>query len=164
MDDVVAWCGFLGAWLLFAGPVYQAAIELREEAIEQEEMERMAAAMKPIRMSPWWWLLPPVAYVMAINQRKRRQDEFIHLMSDVQKRRMFNFKTKAHGWIVVAGGAFLIAVKETYELREAYEWPIAVFWILVVVAPLLGVLNTSARMARAKEMLDQGFAGTLDED
>lgn len=27
VHELIAWCGFLGAWLLFAGPIYQAALE-----------------------------------------------------------------------------------------------------------------------------------------
>ncbi len=30
MEHLIAWAGFLGAWLLVAGPVYQAALELRQ--------------------------------------------------------------------------------------------------------------------------------------
>jgi hypothetical protein len=30
VDGVIAWCGFVGAWLLVAGPIYQAALELPE--------------------------------------------------------------------------------------------------------------------------------------
>jgi hypothetical protein len=29
MEQLVAWAGFFGAWLLFAGPLYQANLELR---------------------------------------------------------------------------------------------------------------------------------------
>jgi hypothetical protein len=27
VDELVAWCGFFGAWFLVAGPIYQAALE-----------------------------------------------------------------------------------------------------------------------------------------
>ena len=36
MNQVIAWAGFLGAWLLVAGPLYQGAIELREEEVDRE--------------------------------------------------------------------------------------------------------------------------------
>ncbi|MBN9621371.1 MAG: hypothetical protein J0H06_00215, partial [Actinobacteria bacterium] len=34
-----------------------------------------------------------------------------------------------NAWLYVAAGASLIAVKETWELHEAYEWPEWVFWL-----------------------------------
>ena len=34
VDVFIAWSGFLSAWLLVAGPIYQAAIELEEEDVE----------------------------------------------------------------------------------------------------------------------------------
>ena len=33
------------------------------------------------------------------------------------------FMNKATAWFYVASGAFLIALKETYELVEGHEWP-----------------------------------------
>jgi hypothetical protein len=35
MNQVIAWAGFLGAWLLVAGPLYQGALELREEDVDR---------------------------------------------------------------------------------------------------------------------------------
>jgi len=63
------------------------------------------------------------------------------------------FLNKASGWMIVAGGAFLIAIKETYEVVELFEWPIAVFWLLVIVAPVLCVGNTAIRMKRSQQAL-----------
>ncbi|MGH7241467.1 MAG: hypothetical protein ACREGB_04175, partial [Candidatus Saccharimonadales bacterium] len=61
METFVLWLGFIGAWLLFAGPIYQAALELQDEDIE---MDRIRAAgrkvEKPADVSVWWWLLPPI--------------------------------------------------------------------------------------------------------
>jgi hypothetical protein len=39
VETLIAWCGFLGAWLLFAGPIFQAALELQEESREADRIE-----------------------------------------------------------------------------------------------------------------------------
>ena len=45
MEQFIAWCAFLGAWLLFAGPVLQAALELREQQLSREEFESANASV-----------------------------------------------------------------------------------------------------------------------
>jgi len=55
----VAWAGFAGAWLLVAGPIYQAAIELEAEEIERDAIRDAAQAVPgPPPNSRWWWLIP----------------------------------------------------------------------------------------------------------
>jgi hypothetical protein len=64
MHLITAWCGFVGAWVLVAGPVYQGAIELGEVEVDREAIRSQADATgRPARISPWWWPLPPVAYL-----------------------------------------------------------------------------------------------------
>ena len=38
MHELILWSGFFGAWLLVAGPLYQAALELSEEDISRDDM------------------------------------------------------------------------------------------------------------------------------
>ena len=62
MESLIAWSGFLGAWLLVAGPIYQAVIELEAEAFERDAVAAVSAMVEPPpRTSAWWWLLPPSA-------------------------------------------------------------------------------------------------------
>ena len=62
MDVFIHWAGFLGAWLLVAGPLLQGALELRDEEMDREGFERVKTDMVyPEPISRWWWLLPPVA-------------------------------------------------------------------------------------------------------
>ena len=73
MAYVIHWAGFVGAWLLVAGPLLQGAIELREEEIDREGFEALRGKVDyPAPISRWWWLLPPVAYV----KNRRRNDAF----------------------------------------------------------------------------------------
>ena len=37
MHELILWSGFFGAWLLVAGPLYQAALELSEEDISRDD-------------------------------------------------------------------------------------------------------------------------------
>src|SRR5262245_46427725 len=78
MDQVIDWAGFLGAWLLVAGPLYQGALELREEDVDREGLEASKARVpRPESPSPWWWLLPPVFYLIRRNRsRAYRQAVF----------------------------------------------------------------------------------------
>ena len=55
---------------------------------------------------------------------------------------------KARAWLFVAGGGFLIAVTETWGLRESYGWAESVFWALVVAMASLCAVLTSVRTHR----------------
>lgn len=149
MEHVIAWAGFAGAWLLVAGPLYQGALELREEDVDREGLEASKARVEPPEMpSPWWWLLPPVFYLLR-RQRSReyRRAVFDQLTQD-QKEQFVSFVNKATGWFTVALGASLLAAEQTWRITERYEWPGWLFWLLLVVMGGLSVLNTALRMSR----------------
>jgi len=56
------------------------------------------------------------------------------------------------GWLLVAAGAFFIAIKETWELREVQEWESTVFWVLLVLMLLLTLGFTVYRMRRSADL------------
>jgi hypothetical protein len=57
MPHVVAWCGFLGAWLLVAGPLDQAVREIEETGFEHEALEQAKGQVEePPPVSNWWLL------------------------------------------------------------------------------------------------------------
>jgi hypothetical protein len=152
MEHLILWCGFFGAWLLVAGPLNQATRELEEEEIEREDMMEAAKGVEPPpSVSRWWWLFPPAYFFL----RHRRSDEFkrrtIAAMPDAQIEALASFRDKASAWFLVAGGAFLIAVKETWELREGYEWAEAVFWGLILVMLVVCAFSTAAGMRRRRD-------------
>jgi hypothetical protein len=45
----------------------------------------------------------------------------------------------------VAAGGTLLAAGETWQVIEHYEWPVWLFWLLVVIMLVLSLLNTAAR-------------------
>jgi hypothetical protein len=148
MNQVIAWAGFLGAWLLVAGPLYQGAIELHEEDIDREAIEASAARVpRPDPPSPWWWLLPPVMYLI----RRQRSDAYrraaLAQLTQAQREQFTSFVNKATGWFTVAIGASLLAADQTWQVIERYRWPAWLFWLLIVVMLGASVLNTALRMS-----------------
>lgn len=69
---------------------------------------------------------------------------------------LVRFVNKATGWLYVALGALLIAVKETWELVEFNEWPSWLFWALIVLMAAAATLNTTVRMVHTHRLVDQG--------
>ena len=55
MHELILWSGFFGAWLLVAGPLYQAALELGEQNISREDMAGVQRNEPEARPSGWWW-------------------------------------------------------------------------------------------------------------
>ena len=148
MHELILWAGFLGAWLLVAGPVYQASLELAEEEFEQESYhETMSSVGRPARVSPWWWLVPPVHLYLSNRTKDAWWREFLTAMDDEQYGQFQRYRNKASGWIIVGAGGLLIAAKETWELVEGNEWPTWLFWVLLVVA-LLGALGHAVLRTR----------------
>jgi hypothetical protein len=154
VDEVIAWCGFLGAWLLFGGPVYQAALELHEQDIQRERFAEVTGQVpQPPSVTGWWWLLPPVRYLLERRRRRQWRDAVLAAMSPAEVEALVTYIDKATGWLFVGLGGLLIAVKETWELAEHYEWPIWVFWVLVVAAATLASGNAALRMERSRRTL-----------
>jgi hypothetical protein len=154
VDVFIHWAGFLGAWLLVAGPLFQAATELRDEDLDREQFEKVKTDVPPQEsISGWWWLLPPVAFIRGRRRNDRYQKAVMAAMPAAAREQFVGFMNKANGWFTVAAGAFLIALKETWELVELYELPVAIYWIAVVILSIVAVGNTVVRVVRADEIL-----------
>lgn len=161
MAYVIHWAGFVGAWLLVAGPMLQGAIELRDEELDREGFEELRGKIDyPAPVSRWWWLLPPVAYV----KNRRRNDAFhrqtMGLMTPEQRAQFVGFTNKATGWFTVAGGAFLIFLKEAWELAELYEVALWVYLVVVLLLAIAALANTIVRLSKSDEIIhidDPGY-------
>jgi hypothetical protein len=154
MEFVIHWAGFIGAWLLVAGPLLQGAIELRDEEMDREGFEAVKGKVEyPAPISRWWWLLPPVYYVL----NKRRSDAFrratMGVLTVEQRRQFVGFTNKATGWFTVAGGAFLIFLKEAWELSELYELPLWIYIVVVTVLAIAAIANTITRLSKSDEIV-----------
>ena len=121
-----------GAWLLVAGPLYQGAVELDEPDVDREAIEGIKASAirtAPGRPSPWWWLVPPVMYVLRRRwTRLFRQATFAQL-NQAQREQLTSFRNKATGWFTVAAGALLLAAGG--DLADRRAPPLAGLAVLV---------------------------------
>lgn len=148
------WAAFVGAWLLFAGPIYQASIELGEEQIERSAIESTARTVpQPRGSSAWWWLLPPIGYLLDRRHSTRYRKLVFDALSSEHQRQFVHYTEKASGWAYVAGGALLLAAAETWSLCDEQGWSSWLFWVLAAgMAALCGLL-TVLRSRRARAML-----------
>jgi hypothetical protein len=156
----IAWAGFAGSWLLVAGPVYQAAIDFQAEDIERDAIRDAAdAAAKPPPFSRWWWLIPPVGYALQLRRSRAYRRSVMNILTHGQMEQLVRFGNKATGWILISLGAFLVALTETWTLRDVYDWPLAVYVLVVVVMLLASALYTAVRLRRTDHLMRQ--AGSL---
>lgn len=151
MTHFFDWCGFLGAWLLVAGPLAQATRELQEEDIERDDLARAAAMLpKPPPVPAWWLLLPPAYYWLRRRRTRAWRQAVLEAMPSDKAHAFRGFREKADAWLFVASGAALLALKETWTVRETHGWPAVAFWLLTALMGCLCVANTLARLRRRK--------------
>ena len=151
MNEVIAWATFAGAWLLVAGPLYQGSVELGELQVDREGItgKALAAQAAHARPSAWWWLLPPVMYVLYRRWYKALRQAMLAQLTQAQREQLTSYQSKTAGWFTVAAGAALLAAGETWQVVRHYRWPVWMFWLLVVVMLAAAVLNTAVLMISA---------------
>jgi hypothetical protein len=147
VDKVIAWITFAGAWLLVAGPLWQGSVELTELDLDREEIQGKAAAVQAAqaRPSPWWWLLPPVMFVLYRRSYQAAQQAMLAQLTPTQREQMTRFQSKATGWFTVAAGAALLAAGDTWHVVQQYGWPVWFFWLLVAVMLVVAVIPTAVQ-------------------
>jgi hypothetical protein len=156
MDYFIDISGFVGAWLLFTGPLNQAALELKEQEIDREGIDAATHGVQPPEpVSAWWWLLPPVGYLLNKRRADAHRRNVMNALAPHQRKQSVAFLDKARGWMLVAAGAFCIAIKETWELVEVFHWPLPVFWILVVGMAIIAFGYTVSSIRRSDKVLEQ---------
>lgn len=154
MELVILIGGFLGAWLLVAGSVYQAALELRDQDFAADRIRAANEQATKLRHpSAWWWLLPPVKLVLERKRDRLFRNEFFSLLSRDDSESMLSFMNKATAWLYVGLGGFLLAAKETYELDQHLHIATGYFFLMVFVLLALSVYNTAARIRRSEKIL-----------
>ena len=155
MDGFIDWCGFFGAWLVVAGSVFQAGLELHEESVARDAMERASQTVdRSAPVSPWWWLVPPVKYFLEKRRSAAFRNDVLSALSVDEVSALVRYIDKAAGWLLVGAGGTLIAAKESWELVEHYEWPTYLFWVLVIVAAWLCLANAGYRQYRSRKVLE----------
>ena len=146
---LIAWLGFAGSWLLVAGPLYQGVIEFREQEVDREDFDEAIHGVTPSQPpSSWWWLLPPVMLSLRRLRNEAYRREVRARFTPEQQGQFYGIFEKATGWFVVAFGALLLAIKETRDLHDGYDWPLWSFVALVVVALALCVFSAFTQLIR----------------
>ncbi|WP_280415006.1 hypothetical protein [Nocardia carnea] len=153
-NSVIAGLGALGAWLLVAGPLYQAAMELRDRGLT-DRRNLPAQIMTGRHVSAWWWLVPPVAYWKHHQRREQIKRRALEVLPLEEVERMVSFSNTALAWMFVSTGAALIAVKETYEWVEIAHLPQVWTWVVIVSALGIAVGNAAGQTARTTKILSQ---------
>jgi hypothetical protein len=155
METFINICGFFGSWLIVAGSLYQAALELKDQDIARDHIEETRQNIPPQRhASAWWWLLPPVKIVLERRLSNSWRRDFLQALPREDIAGLLSFMNKATGWIFVSSGGLLLAVKESYELIHGLEANLVWFWVLCIVMPLLCALNTAVRARRTQQVLE----------
>jgi len=144
--------GFIGAWLLFAGPIYQASLELKEENFEIDRT-KFDNFKKPKRVSVWWWFIPPVKIILERRRNEQVRNDFFASLTPDETEKMISFVNKATAWQFVAIGGFTIALKETYELIHYLDWHIAIYWIVVFILGIASISNVVIRSRRSAQII-----------
>jgi hypothetical protein len=138
-----------------AGPLYQGALERREEEVDREGIEASTTRIpRPAPPSPWWWLLPPVMYLIWRQCSNAFRQAALAQLTPAQREQFTSFINKATGWFTVALGAALLATEQTWQVIDRHHWPTWLFRLLIIVMVGASVLNTTLRMSR-----DEGPAG-----
>jgi hypothetical protein len=158
LNEVILWATFAGAWLLVAGPLYQGSVELGGLDFDRDGIRGTAAAVQAAqdRPSVWWWLLPPVMYVLHHRWYKALRQAMMAQLTQTQREQMASLQSKSAGWFTVAAGATLLAAGETWQIVRHYDWPAWVFWLLVVVMLAAAVLTTAVLMIGDARMRHAG--------
>jgi hypothetical protein len=125
--------------------------------VQEEEFERDAIARAereievPSPVAVWWLIVPP-AYVILRRRRDQVYKRRIrNAMSPEDLRAFAHLRDVAGAWFLVAAGASLIAVKETWELVETYEWGEWSFWVLFTGMLVLGAVVVVVRLRRSDQ-------------
>jgi hypothetical protein len=71
-------------------------------------------------------------------------------MSSEDLRAFAHLRDVASAWFLVAAGAALIGVKETWELVEHYDWAEWSFWALLAGMLVLGAVVIVVRIRRSR--------------
>ncbi|MGY3702935.1 hypothetical protein BW731_04480 [Vagococcus martis] len=136
--------GILGVWGLFSFPLYQAFLELSEQAITFTQHINIEKNFKKI--SPWLWLFPP----LKISREKKRALSIIHeiTLSDDEAKNMMTYFDKATAWFYVATAGLFNAIYFSYDLykESSFNQSPILFILFLIFMTIFSILNVVYRM------------------
>jgi len=141
-------CGVVGAWLLVAGSIYQASLELHKEQVAADQMARATRKIpSPPAVSSWWWLLPPIKLYRDGQRRNQHRLTFLASLTPEERETVVAFLSMFRGWLLVATGGVLIAIQQTYDLVERLDLSLVIFWLAIITLLVVSVLITVVHKA-----------------
>ena len=159
---VITWGALLGAWLLFLGAIYQAALELGAHEIARDRIAAVASQVAvPPPVSAWWWLLPPVKLVYEQRRTRAYYIAYAMAMSVEDVASMIAFQNKGVGWICVAVGAWLLAVNQTLTIVRERGFSNVVLVAVTTACSAVAILSCVSRISRSKHLVHLRKTGTL---
>lgn len=126
---------FAGAWLIVAGPLFQAGLELSEASRTARGGERRTFSL-------WWWLFPPLMYLVSV--RSMKHDSVVARA----------YRRRATGWFAVAGGGALLAFDPTHKVASLVGFGNIGFFVLYVVLFMACCFYTAVRMIVSSRAAD----------
>lgn len=146
---------FIGAWLLFAGPIYQAALELQDEDIEIDRVKLTGAKIKKAaQVSLWWWLLPPAKIYMERKRSHKYWTRYIKTLPSNEVEALVSYRSKANAWLFITVGGFFIAISQSYSLAKEEDWNNYLLALIIIFMFFLSILNLVTRLRRARKIVN----------
>jgi hypothetical protein len=153
MEILFQFFTFFGSWLLFAGAIFQSALELREQDIERDRIHEIKKEISiPRNVSSWWWLLPPVKLILERVQTHKWRKEYFKILIPEDREALVNFTQKAKGWLFVAGGGILLALETTWRFTQLLDWDWWLRLITIVALIYISLFYTITQMKFAEKI------------
>jgi hypothetical protein len=154
MATFMVWCGVVGSWLLFLGPICQATMELRAHEIARDRISAVASSVRATgRVSAWWWLLPPVKIVLERRRTMRHQHALVTGLSHEDFASLLAFMNKATAWLFIACGALVLAIKDTFQVAQIHHLGVVTYVCFVLVLATSCVVICAVRIRRSDDLL-----------
>ncbi|CAK8054436.1 hypothetical protein [Eupransor demetentiae] len=144
---------FIADWLLFVFPFMQAVIELSEYSAMLENYKTVSATFK--RVSPWFWLFPPVK-VHLENNRLKKIARSAHF-SKKDHHDMLGFELKGTAWFFVSLAGIFNGFGATLEVIEHFHFghENLLFWLINLLMIIVGISTVAIRMAFAGRTVEK---------
>jgi hypothetical protein len=160
MATTVLWLGVIGSWLLFAGPVYQAGLELRDHENAAMRLRRTLSSMAPpAPVSWWWWLIPPVKIMLEWRRAIDHRRAFMDALSLEEYTSLLTFIHKATGWWLVGMGGLLVAIQQSYGFAQRYHLGDPSFVASVVAIAVVCQLGCTLRLRLGERLTENKKRG-----
>jgi hypothetical protein len=92
-----------------------------------EKIKSLGDLAPPPRLSWWWWILFPAKLVLERRRVAAYREACIAALTVDDLAALLALRNAATGWICVAAGGLLLAVKETFQCCGVLHLRLAVF-------------------------------------